>query len=43
MIAQKLGMQVFLLTDCLINRSNTDISQYSNGSFEELKKYISAL
>ena len=28
MIAEKLGMKVFLLTDCLINKNNTDISRY---------------
>ena len=33
MIAQTLGMQVFLLTDCLINKENRDISQYPYGSF----------
>lgn len=43
MIARQLGMKVFLLTDCLINKNNEDISQYPNGSFEELKMYISAL
>jgi FMN phosphatase YigB (HAD superfamily) len=43
MIARQLGMKVFLLTDCLINKNNEDISQYPNGNFEELKMYISAL
>lgn len=40
MVAQTLGMQVFLLTDCLINRSGCDISQYPHGSFPELLNYI---
>ena len=40
MIAAKLGMNVFLLTDCLINKHNADISQYPNGSFDELMAYI---
>ena len=40
MIAAKLGMRVFLLTDCLINRKGEDISAYPNGSFAELAKYI---
>lgn len=40
MIARKLGMQVFLLTDCLINRGNEDISQFPNGSFAELLRYL---
>lgn len=40
MVAAKLGMNVFLLTDCLINKLDEDISIYPNGSFAELKKYI---
>ena len=43
MIAGKLGMEVFLLTDCLINKSGTDISRYPHGSFEELLGYIGGL
>ena len=31
MVAEKLGMKVFLLTDCLINKSGEDISLYPNG------------
>lgn len=41
--AEKIGMKVFLLTDCLINKGNIDIFQYPNGSFEELKEYIDTL
>lgn len=40
MIAGELGMDVFLLTDCLINKEQKDISAYPNGSFPELQKYI---
>lgn len=40
MVAGTLGMQVFLLTDCLINRENRDISQFPNGSFPELQYFI---
>ena len=43
MVAQKLGMKVFLLTDCLINKAEKDISKYPHGSFEELKTYIKAI
>jgi methionine salvage enolase-phosphatase E1 len=43
MVAANLGMRVFLLTDCLINRDGKDISVYPNGSFEELKEFISKL
>ena len=43
MIAQKLGMQVFLLTDCMINKNNEDISAYPHGGFPELLEYIRSL
>lgn len=34
------GMQVFLLTDCLINKRERDLSDYRQGSFDELEKMI---
>ena len=40
MVAESVGMRVFLLTDCLINRKDEDISKYRHGSFEELYQYI---
>ncbi len=40
MPAAKLGMQVFLVTPCLINRKNEDISVYPNGTFADLLTYI---
>ena len=40
MVVEALGMKVFLLTDCLINKNNVDISKYPNGGFEELKAFI---
>ena len=43
MVAQKTGMQVFLLTDCLINREQTDISVFENGSFDQLMAYMETL
>lgn len=43
MIAEELGMRVFLLTDCLINKTDKSISQYHNGSFPELLEYIRSL
>ena len=43
MIARKLGMKVFLLTDCLINRKREDIEQYPNGGLDELMTYITEL
>jgi len=38
--AEQLGMKVFLLTDCLINKKNRDISGYPQGSFPELLDYL---
>lgn len=43
MIARSLGMKVFLLTDCVINRTNADLSEYPRGSFSELADYIKSL
>lgn len=43
MIARKLGMKVFLLTDCLINKNNEDLSTYPNGNFNDLDEYIASL
>ena len=40
MVAETLGMQVFLLTDCLINQENADISRYPHGSFPELLAFL---
>ena len=40
MVAKKLGMKVFLLTDNLINKKGEDISVYPNGGFDELIEYI---
>ena len=40
MVAKTVGMDVFLLTDCLINKKEKDISSYPNGGFDELKEYI---
>lgn len=43
MVAGELGMQVFLLTDCLINRAGKDLSAYPHGGFEELMTFWAAL
>lgn len=40
---QQLGMQGFLLTDCLINKSGRDISEYRHGSFADLMDYAKTL
>lgn len=41
--AQKAGMNVFLLTDCLINKKRKDISVYLRGSFEQLIDFANKL
>lgn len=41
--ASAVGMSVFLLTDCIINKENADISVYPHGGFDELHSYIDAL
>ena len=38
--ARAVGMEVFLLTDCLLNRSGADISSYPQGGFAELKDFL---
>lgn len=43
MVAQKLGMDVFLLTDCLINPNSENIAHYSRGGFAELMHLVEAL
>ena len=40
MVAEGVGMKVFLLTDCLINKDGVDISVYPQGSFDALNAYI---
>ena len=41
--ATKLGIRVFLLTDCLINKNGVDIEQYPHGGFDELMAFIENL
>lgn len=43
MIAETLGMHVFLLTDCLINKKNVDITRYPQGNFSDLQNYLFSL
>ncbi len=40
MIAETLGMRVFLLTDCLINKSGADLSHYPQGGFDALFSFL---
>lgn len=41
--AHALGIPVFVLTDCLINISGVDLSEYPHGSFDELIDFIDGL
>lgn len=43
MVAADLGMKVFLLTDCLINKEDKDITAYPNGDFDALNRYINTI
>ncbi len=43
MPAAQLGMQVFLLTDCLICKDGQDIQAYPQGGFPELAAFIKSL
>ena len=43
MAAREVGMDVFLLTDCLINAKNRDLNAYPRGDFAALNAYIDAL
>lgn len=43
MAAREVGMQVFLLKDCLINKDGRDLSSYPQGGFPELMAYIGSL
>lgn len=40
MIAETVGMKVFLLTNCLINKEHKDISVYPRGNFQQLINLI---
>lgn len=41
--AEKLGMKVFVLTDCLINKEDKDLSDYPQGDFDALMEYVQTL
>ncbi len=40
MVAKQLGMSVFLLTDCLINRHGEDIAAYPHGDYAALNTFV---
>lgn len=43
MVTEKLGMKVFLMTACLINKENKDITVYPHGGFAELLRYVDSV
>ena len=43
MVAETLGMQVFLLTPCLINKHDLDLSRWPQGDFDALLDYLDKL
>ena len=43
MVAEALGMKVFLLTDCLINKTDRAVEDFRRGGFDELKAYLEEL
>lgn len=43
MVARTLGMDVFLVTDCIINRKDEDLSVYPHGTFGDLIEYLKNL
>lgn len=40
MIAERLGMKVYLIPKCIINKESKDISGYPQGDFDSLVEYI---
>ena len=40
MIAEKIGMKVFLLTDCLLQDDKVDVSKFSRGDFDKLLEFV---
>lgn len=40
MVARELGMDVFLVTDCIINPENRDLDDYPHGSWQDFLSYI---
>ena len=38
--AAKIGMSVYLITDCLINNKNADLSEIPRGNFDDLRAFL---
>ena len=43
MITEKLGMKVFLLPACLINKNDEDIDKYPHGSLSDLVEFVKSI
>lgn len=43
MIVEAIGIDTFLLTDCLINPDNKDISHYKKRTMDDLYEFIKSL
>ncbi len=43
MCVTKLGMKVFLVTDCLINKGSADINEYPHGNLDDLLQFVKKL
>ena len=43
MVAENLGMKVFLMPACLLNKDGKDISGYPQGDFDDLLAYVDSL
>ena len=41
--AAEAGIDVFILTDCLINRNLTDLEKIPHGSWDDLKEYLNSV
>ncbi|MCC8130366.1 MAG: HAD family hydrolase [Ruminococcus sp.] len=41
--AASLGMKVFILTDCLINKSGRDLGEFPHGGFSDLMDYVKSV
>ena len=40
LIAREIGMDVFILTDCLIDEDHVDLTDVPHGSFDELFRWL---
>lgn len=43
MVAEQLGMKVFLMPACLLNKDGKDLSGYPQGDFDDLLAYVDSL